>query len=91
MLRSHLAKYRLVVIAEPALGTRTVLQRGPRGTIVVMGSRPAPIWLCGRCSAKLAVGVTRRQLMDAVLLCLNCGSYNDTSDVSVTLAFIPSG
>jgi hypothetical protein len=90
MLRYHVAKYRLVVIGEPALGTRMILQHGRRGTIVVTGSRREPIWLCGRCAAKLAVGVARRQLMDAVLVCLNCGSYNDTSAASVAPALLPS-
>jgi hypothetical protein len=89
MLRSAHPRYRLVVIAEPALGTRTVLQHGRNGTIVVRGPRGEPVWLCGECSAKLAVGVSRGQLMDAVLVCLNCGSYNDTSAVAVMLAVSP--
>lgn len=86
MLHPRHAKYRLVVIPEPALGTRVILQHGPRGTIVVRGRRHQPIWLCGHCLAKLAVGVTRGQLMDAVLVCEECGSFNDTGAVSVLLA-----
>lgn len=89
MLHSAAARYRLVVIAEPALGTRTILQHRRNGTIVVRGSRGEPVWLCGQCGAKLAVGVTRGQLMDAVLVCLNCGSYNDSSAVAVMLAVSP--
>jgi hypothetical protein len=89
MLPTSRGKYRLVVIAEPALGTRTILTHRRGGTIVVRGARGEPVWLCGGCAAKLAVGLTRGQLMDAVLVCASCGSYNDTSALAVILAASP--
>jgi hypothetical protein len=70
---------RLVVIPEPAPGTRTVMNRTGEGTVVFAGQGGPPITMvCGNCGAPLIEGMAVKQIQGFVLRCNRCGAYNET-------------
>ena len=72
---------RMLVIPEPASGTRTVLVQG--GADRMADHRPmftgdaSVDQLCGGCGRVLVDGVPLGQLRSAVLCCGRCGAFNE--------------
>lgn len=72
---------RLRVIPEPEEGTRSVLVPtddvvGP--VINGPGGRGTTDQVCGSCGRVLIAGIAPSQVMEMVIRCPDCGSYNDT-------------
>lgn len=69
----------MVVIPEPAPGTRTVMVRTGEGTLVFDApSGPATTLVCGKCRAPLVQGMRVDQIEGMVLRCNQCGAYNES-------------
>lgn len=67
----------LRVIPQPSNGARSVLVLDSPGTVFVKGEGPAVSYECGTCGSPLLVDVKAEQVRNVVLLCANCGSYNE--------------
>jgi len=70
-------KLRLVVIAEPAEGTRSVLvlQTDSPGFRV---DADVPDYCCGKCGNILFHGVDINRFVNVVVQCHPCGAFNET-------------
>jgi DNA-directed RNA polymerase subunit RPC12/RpoP len=72
----------LRVIPEPKEGTRTVFvtDRQDKEFVFMQGQDPrVRLSLdCGNCGKPLIIGVPRMKIVNVVLRCPNCGSYNET-------------
>ena len=69
---------RMVVIPEPAAGTRSVMNRQGEGTVIFAAPNgPNTTLVCGKCEAPLAVGMRVDQIVALVLRCNRCGSFNE--------------
>jgi hypothetical protein len=66
-----------MVISEPEADTRTVLKYTGPGTAIFSGYGNVTM-LCGHCERPLAERVKMGTLRNLVLVCKNCGSFNDT-------------
>ena len=70
---------RMVVIPEPAPGTRSVINYQGEGTVIFRSTAgPTTELVCGKCGAPLVVGMTVDQIRGMVLRCKRCGSFNET-------------
>ena len=69
---------RMVVIPEPAPGTRSVINYQGEGTLIFSGAGAGTTMICGKCGAPLVQGMRIDQLQGLVLRCKACGSYNET-------------
>jgi hypothetical protein len=68
---------RLAVIPEPEPMTRTVLKHYGEGTVILQG--PAQVVMdCGNCGEPLTDGWRPDLIENVVLVCHNCGSFNET-------------
>jgi hypothetical protein len=65
----------LVVVPEPARGTRSILAGTADQTIVMAGDGHA-VHVCGRCGAPLLQGVTPSLLFTMLVRCGRCGTHN---------------
>ncbi len=70
----------MLVIAEPAPNTRTVLVPGFAGP-VVKGAGSLD-YRCGGCGATLLENVEFEQIRNIVVKCFGCGSFNETAPVN---------
>lgn len=68
---------RMVIIPEPPPGTRSVLKYTGAGTVVAQGPGNTTM-ACGKCGAPLIKGAAVQTLRNIVLICKNCGSYNES-------------
>lgn len=76
-------KIKLTVIDEPAPDTRNVIDYRGSGTVAMAGPNPfAPHLCCGSCGVPLVTGMPREQIINLVLRCKLCRSFNDTGDVT---------
>lgn len=67
---------RLRVIPKPAEGTGTVLRFESDEPTMIRGKWDLDL-LCGKCGATLAAGVYEGMLINLVLQCNQCDSYNE--------------
>lgn len=67
---------KLQVIPKPAEGTRSVLAKAPPDPLLFQGEGDLNL-LCGKCGAILAKGVHEGTLINLVLQCNQCGTYNE--------------
>jgi hypothetical protein len=71
---------KLQPVPKPSNGSRTVLRLDGPGTIIVQGNganAPAISYDCGSCGSPLMVDVRRGQVTNVIMLCNNCGTYNE--------------
>ncbi len=72
-------KIKLPVIPKPAEGTRAILVPEKGVIPVIKGTGGDIDLLCGNCGIVLASGlVPTQKIVNIVIKCPNCGSYNDT-------------
>ena len=76
-----LSKIQMEVIPEPEPGTASVLilnnpQYYMKEPHAIMRGEGDTDYVCGSCRVTLASCVRRGQLVNIVLRCVNCGSYN---------------
>ena len=69
------------VIPEPKKGTAAILQLGTpkyfmNEPYVIMRGNADTDYVCGGCRVTIVSGIERGQLINMVLKCANCGSYN---------------
>jgi hypothetical protein len=74
-------KIQMEVIPEPAPNTASILKlAGPnfatREPFAVIKGVGDTDYVCGTCRVTIASHVERGQLVNMVLFCVNCGSYN---------------
>jgi hypothetical protein len=75
-------RYPLNVIDEPEPGTQTVLEKTGPGPIFA-GSEISVAFTCGSCGDDLIVGVPAESIVDVVLRCGTCQSYNESQGCSI--------
>lgn len=73
--REHVS---LRVIDPPSSSSRSILVLPERGTVFLIGDGPPVSYDCGTCSSPLLVDIKAEQVTNTVLLCNNCGSYNES-------------
>lgn len=67
----------LTTIPEPKRKSRSVLELRSAGTILIQGEGPPISYDCGVCASPLLVDVRPDQVTNVVLVCANCGAYNE--------------
>lgn len=68
----------LKVIPEPDPCTRSVFIKTGDGTILFQGHDTSISLDCGKCGAPLIIGLALEQIVNVVVRCNQCGSFNDT-------------
>jgi hypothetical protein len=76
-------RIRLKVIPEPEPKTRAILNYTGEGTIVIMAYHSEISFDCGKCGAPLIVGMLPEQVVNIVIKCNGCGSFNDTGGIMI--------
>ena len=71
-----MTQYNLDVITEPAEGTAVVFMASTEGQIPFLRGQGSHDFLCGACDNVVAKGFDRGQIVNIVLKCSNCGSFN---------------
>jgi predicted RNA-binding Zn-ribbon protein involved in translation (DUF1610 family) len=71
-----MTQYNLEVIPEPAQGSAAVFMLSTEGPIPLLRGQGSHDFLCGACDNVIAKGVERGQVINIVLKCPNCGSFN---------------
>lgn len=74
----------LQVIPEPDLSRSTLMRQG-EGTVIFDGDFAGPSYVCGACSAPLIEGVQGDHIIDLVLWCNACNSYNEAPSADTAL------
>ena len=74
-------KIQMEVIPEPAANTAAILKLAQpnyatKEPFAVISGAGETDYVCGTCRVTIASRVTRGQLVNMVLFCVNCGSYN---------------
>lgn len=77
-----MARTPLNSIPDPGL-TRSTLVREGEGTVVFTGDYEGPVYTCGSCGAPLIEGVRGTHVVDLMLFCNACGSYNESPAADV--------
>ena len=80
----NLKERALRLIAEPAAGSKAVIDRRSTGTILYKGFESATTYVCGSCGSPLLVGLDVRKFHDVVFKCNHCKSFNVVEWVPVT-------
>lgn len=68
--------YNLEVIPEPAHGTAVVLVPSMEGPIPLLQGQGSHDFLCEACDNVIARSIDRGQIVNIVLKCPNCRSFN---------------
>ena len=76
-----MAKIQMEVIPEPETGTAAILQLDTpkyfmNEPYVIMRGKADTDYVCGGCRVTIVSGIERGRLINMVLKCANCGSYN---------------
>jgi len=70
---------KLNIIPEPPLPyTRTVLIKDGNDPLFIKGYTTKFKFVCGKCGSILMEGIDRKQVINIVLKCNKCNSFNDT-------------
>ena len=69
-------RVKLQLVAEPAAGTKAVIDRRSTDTILFKGSDSKITYICGSCHSALIVGVDVKNFRDVVLKCNHCKAFN---------------
>lgn len=67
-----MANKKAKIVPEPQAGTRKVLT--PRSPII--GDTEVNL-ICGNCNTMLIKGYSPAKFQDVVVLCMNCGKFNE--------------
>lgn len=68
----------LTVVREPDPGTRTVFEKAGNDPLFAVGSETGISYDCGSCGVSLLAGIDIQRVVNIVLRCAQCGSFNDT-------------
>ena len=69
--------YSMAVIPKPKEGTAAVLSwSGEKGKFAVIKDGGNDNYICGACGNVICQNVNRGQIINLVIACPNCGSYN---------------
>lgn len=71
-----MTQYNLEIIPEPEQGTAVVLIPSTEGPIPLMCGEGSHDFLCGACDNVIAKSIDRGQIVNIVLKCPNCKSFN---------------
>lgn len=68
----------LKIIPEPDPNTRAVISKGGEDSIFFIGYQVGVAFVCGNCSAYLAIGIPKLPIPNVVLQCNKCGKFNES-------------
>lgn len=69
--------YSMEIIPKPKEGTASVFSwSGEKGKFAVIKGEGNDNYICGACGNVICQNVNRGQIIDLVIACPNCGSYN---------------
>lgn len=71
-----MSDYSMKVIPKPEEGTAAVLKSTKKGKFAIIKGNGSDNYLCGACRNIICQNVNRRQIVNLVFVCPNCGSYN---------------
>ena len=69
--------YSMEVIPKPKEGIASVISwSGEKGNFAVIKGEGNDNYICGTCGNNICQNVVRGQIINFVIVCPNCGSYN---------------
>lgn len=71
-----MSNYSMEVIPKPKEGTAAIFETTEKGEFVFIKGIGSDNYVCGACKSIICENVVRKQIINIVFKCANCGSYN---------------